>query len=130
MLYLLPLMEDVIVDSHEIWWHVKHLLALHVTVVNTVENLFLMQFERRKEFEVHTELDIDGDLENQSEDAISMLMLMHHRPGVSWLQHFLNSRYLHLLQLSKENLTPPLTGEESMNIYHGIAVGATMKVHL
>ena len=31
MPYLLPLIEDVIVDLHEIWWHVKHLLELHVT---------------------------------------------------------------------------------------------------
>ena len=38
MPYLLPLMEDVIVDLHEIWWHVKHLLALHVHIL---ENLLL-----------------------------------------------------------------------------------------
>ena len=30
MPYLLPLIEDVMVDSHEIWWHAKHLLALYV----------------------------------------------------------------------------------------------------
>ena len=28
------------VDSHEIWWHVKHLLALHVDIL---ENLLLMR---------------------------------------------------------------------------------------
>ena len=53
-------MEDVMVDSHEIWWHVKHLLALHVDIL---ENLLLMRFERRKDFAVRTEFEIDGDLE-------------------------------------------------------------------
>ena len=33
MPYLLPLMEDVILDLHEIWWHVKHLLALHMDIL-------------------------------------------------------------------------------------------------
>ena len=27
--YLFPLMEDVTVESNEMWWHVKHLLALY-----------------------------------------------------------------------------------------------------
>ena len=60
MLYLLPLMDDVMVDSHGIWLHVKHLLALHVDIF---ENLLLMRFERRKDFAVSTELQIDGALE-------------------------------------------------------------------
>ena len=41
MPYLLPLMEDVIVDLHEIWWHVKHLLALHMDIL---ENLLLAEY--------------------------------------------------------------------------------------
>ena len=40
MPYLLPLHEDVIVDLHEIWWHVKHLLALHMDIL---ENLLLIR---------------------------------------------------------------------------------------
>ena len=60
MPYLLPLMEDVMVDSHEIWWHVKHLLALHMDIV---ENLLLMRFERQKDLAVSTELEIDGEWE-------------------------------------------------------------------
>ena len=61
MPYLLPLMEDVMVDLHEMWWHVKHLLALHVEILETL--LLIMLFERRKDFAVRTELEIDGDLE-------------------------------------------------------------------
>ena len=61
MPYLLPLMEDVMVDSHEIWWHVKHLLALHVDILENL--LLIMWFERQKDFAVRTELEIDGDLE-------------------------------------------------------------------
>ena len=61
MPYLLPLMEDMMIDSHEIWWHVKHLVALHVDIL---ENLLLMRFERRKDFAVRTEFEIDGDLES------------------------------------------------------------------
>ena len=38
MPYLLPLIEDVIVDLHDIWWHVKHLLALHVDWSDFVPN--------------------------------------------------------------------------------------------
>ena len=53
-------MEDVMVDSHEIWWHVMHLLVLHVDIL---ENLQYMRFERRNDFAVRTELEIDGDLE-------------------------------------------------------------------
>ena len=53
-------MEDVMVDSHEIWWHVKHLLALHVDIL---ENLLLMWFERRKDLAVRTELDIEVEFE-------------------------------------------------------------------
>ena len=34
-------------DPVEIWWHVKHLLAL---LVDILENLLFMRFERRKEF--------------------------------------------------------------------------------
>ena len=52
--------EDEMVDSHGIWWHVKYLLALHVDIL---ENLLLMWFERRKDFAVRTELEIDGNLE-------------------------------------------------------------------
>ena len=41
MPYLVSLIEDVIVDLHEIWWHAKHLLALHMDIlekpsVNTI----------------------------------------------------------------------------------------------
>ena len=53
-------MEDVMVDSHKIWWHVKNLLALHVDIL---ENLLLMRFEGRKDFAVRNELESDGDLE-------------------------------------------------------------------
>ena len=60
MPYLLPLMDDVMVDSQEIWWHVKHILALHVDIL---ENLLLIRFERRKDFAVRPEFEIDGDLE-------------------------------------------------------------------
>ena len=64
--YLLPLMEDVIVDSHEIWLHVKHLLALHVY---NLQNFLLMRFERLKDFAVRNELELTKiwNLENQSE---------------------------------------------------------------
>ena len=58
MPYLFPLMEDVIVDSHEIWWHVKHLLALHIEIL---ENRLLMELELRKDFEVRAELENDLD---------------------------------------------------------------------
>ena len=60
MPYLLPLMEDVTVDSHEIWWHVKHLPALHVDIL---ENLLLIRLERRKDFAVRAEFEIGFDLE-------------------------------------------------------------------
>ena len=58
MPYLLPLIEDVIVDLHEIWWHVKHLLALHLDIL---ENLLLIRLVRRKDFAVRPELDTDWD---------------------------------------------------------------------
>ena len=45
MPYLLPLIEDVIVDLHEILWHVKHLLALHVDIF---ENLLLNTIRETK----------------------------------------------------------------------------------
>ena len=51
----------MIVDSHEMWWHVKYLLALHVEILENL--LLIMRFERRKDFAVRTELEIDGDLE-------------------------------------------------------------------
>ena len=54
--YLLPWIEDVIVDLHEIWWHVKHLLALHVDIL---ENLLLIRLVRRKDFAVRPELETD-----------------------------------------------------------------------
>ena len=60
MPYLLPLMEDVIVDLHEIWWHVKHLLALHMDIL---ENLLLMRLARRKDFAVRPKLETDWGLE-------------------------------------------------------------------
>ena len=60
MPYLLPLMEDVIVDLHEIWWHVKHLLALHMDII---ENLLLIRLDRRKDFAVRPELETDWGLE-------------------------------------------------------------------
>ena len=47
------------IDSHEIWCHVKHLLTLHLDIL---ENLLLMRFERLKDFAVRTELDTDGVL--------------------------------------------------------------------
>ena len=50
-------MEDVMVESHEMW-HVNYLLALHVDIL---ENLMLMWFERRKEIASSTKLEIDGD---------------------------------------------------------------------
>ena len=52
-------MEDVIVDLHEIWWHVKHLLALHVDIL---ENLLLIRLARRKDFAVRPELETDWEL--------------------------------------------------------------------
>ena len=60
MPYVLPLMEDVTVDSHEIWWHVKHLQALRVYIL---ENLLLIRLERRKDFAVRAEFEIGFDLE-------------------------------------------------------------------
>ena len=53
-------MEDVTVDSHKIWWHVKHLPALHVDIL---ENLLLIRLERRKDFAVRAIFEIDFDLE-------------------------------------------------------------------
>ena len=61
MPYLLPLMEDVMVDSHEMWWHVKHLLALHIEILENL--LLIIWFERRKDFAVRAELEIGGDFE-------------------------------------------------------------------
>ena len=61
MPYLLPLIEDVMVDSHVIWWLVEHLLALHVEILLNL--LLVMWFERRKDLAVRTQLEIDGDLE-------------------------------------------------------------------
>ena len=60
-IHLLPLIEDVMVDSHEIWRHVKHLLAWHMEILKNL--LLIMLFERRQDFEVRTELEIDGALE-------------------------------------------------------------------
>ena len=60
MSYLLSLIEDVIVDLHEIWWHVTHLLALHVDIL---ENLLLIRLVRRKDSAVWPELETDWDLE-------------------------------------------------------------------
>ena len=60
MPYLLPLMEDVKVDLHEISWHVKHLLALHLDIL---ENLLLIRLARRKDFAVRPELQTVWDLE-------------------------------------------------------------------
>ena len=56
MPYMLPLMEDVVVDLHEIWLHVKHLLALHMDIS---ENLLLKRLARRKDFVVRPELETD-----------------------------------------------------------------------
>ena len=53
-------MEDVTVDSHEIWWHAKHLPALHIDIL---ENLLLIRLERRKDFAVRAEFEIGFDLE-------------------------------------------------------------------
>ena len=53
-------MEDVTVHSHEIWWHVKHLPALHV---DKFENLLLIRLERGKDFAVRAEFEIGFDLE-------------------------------------------------------------------
>ena len=54
MPYLLASKEDVTVDSHEIFWHVKHLPALHVDIL---ENLLLIRLERRKDFAVRAEFE-------------------------------------------------------------------------
>ena len=56
MSYLLPLIEDVIVDFHEIWWHVKHLLALHMDIL---ESLLFIRIARRKDFAVRPEIETD-----------------------------------------------------------------------
>ena len=56
MPYLLPLMEDVIVDLHEIRWHVKHILALHMDIL---ENILLIRLARRKDFAVRPKLETD-----------------------------------------------------------------------
>ena len=85
MPYLLPLIEDVIVDLQEIWWHVKHLLALHVVIL---ENLLLIRLERRKDFAVRPELETDWDLEfgepkwrGESATLVVVNSLLQETPG-------------------------------------------------
>ena len=68
--YLLPLMVDDIVDSHEIWWHVKHLPALHVDIL---ENLLLIRLERRTDFAVRAELEIGFDLNQDKGEKYKLL---------------------------------------------------------
>ena len=74
------------VDSHEMWWHVKHLLALHVEILENL--LLIMWFERRKDFAVRTEFEIDGDLEfgelkwrGESVTLVMVNSFLHETPG-------------------------------------------------
>ena len=85
MPYLLPLMEDVIVDLHEIWWHVKHLLALHMDIL---ENLLLIRLARRKYFAVRPKLETDWGLEfgepkwrGESETLVVVNSFLPETPG-------------------------------------------------
>ena len=85
MPYLLPLMEDVIVDLHEIWWHVKHLLALHMDIL---ENLLLIRLARRKDFAVRPKLETDWGLEfgepkwrGESETLVVVNSFLPETPG-------------------------------------------------
>ena len=43
------------------WWHVKHLLALHIEILENL--LLIIWFERRKDFAVRAELERGGDFE-------------------------------------------------------------------